>query len=345
MTVDDRRHAATPRGWRVLAGGMVAALAFGYASLGVTAQDATPAALPTADCVAPELPPGSPTPMEEMASPEAEMDMASPEPAATPDGEAGEAAPVAPEAPVGTPADGEDADAAVGAAEDFFACVTAGDYEGAVALLTADFLLNEFGLTNPYDAVGFLEGAPFIDPAIDNPQTYEDGSVSVDVQYQSSEYQISKERWTFADEDGTWKLDGFSYEEPEFDGDVSVIGVLLGENEDGTYYITPNAPSDPQGEALILHGVNEGIEKHEIVAFGLPEGADPTGIFDGSIAEEDMVYYGSIQLDSGEQGDLMMVGLPVGVVTLVCFVTGPDGKPHAMNGMISEIEITEPVAV
>ena len=149
MTVDDRRHAATPRGWRVLAGGLVAALAFGYASLGVTAQDATPAASPVAgDCVAPELPPGSPTPMDEgspEASPAAEMDMASPVGEATPDGEAGEAAPVAPEAPVGTPAEGDEADEIIATVENIVSCINGGNLEGATALTTANFRLSNFG--------------------------------------------------------------------------------------------------------------------------------------------------------------------------------------------------------
>lgn len=337
MTVDDRRHAAHPRGWRVLAGGLVAALAFGYASLGVTAQDASPAASPVAgDCVAPDLPPGSPTPMEE-GSPEAEMDMASPVAEASPtDGEAEEA-------PVGTPAEGAEGEEITGAVENLINCVNGGNYEGAVALLTADFLLSEFGLTNPYDAIEALEGFTFADVTIDKPQTYEDGSVGADVQYQASEYQIAKERWVLVDEDGTWKLDGYTYEEPEFDGDVSVIGVLLGENEDGTYYMTPNAPSETEGVGLMLHGVNEGVEPHEIVAFGLPEGMDPMVLLDEEASEEtfaDVVFYGQISLEPGEQGDMLLVGLPVGVMTLVCFIPGPDGEPHAMNGMVAEIEIT-----
>ena len=339
MTVDDRRHAATPRGWRVLAGGLVAAMAFGYASLGVTAQDATPAASPVAgDCVAPELPPGSPTPMDEMASPEAEMDMASPMAEASPVAEGD--APVVPDAPIGTPAEGEDADTAIAAAENIVNCVNGGNLEGAVALLTNDYMMSQFGTGNPYDVVANLDGFSFGEVMLDNPLTYEDGSVSVDAQYQGSEYQITKERWFLVDDGGTWKYDDDTRLTPEFDGDLAVVGVLLGENEDGTYYITPNTESTTEGGALILHGVNEGAEAHEIVAFALPEGADAAGLMDGSIAEEDVTFYGQIDLQPGEQGDMMLVNLPVGVVTLVCFFPGPDGAPHAMNGMISEIEIT-----
>ena len=68
------------------------------------AQEASPAASPMAGpCVAPELPPGTPTPMEE-GTPAAEME-------ATPGGEEDEAAAME-EAPAGTPAAGEQADAA-----------------------------------------------------------------------------------------------------------------------------------------------------------------------------------------------------------------------------------------
>lgn len=347
MTVDDRRHAATPRGWRVLAGGLVAALAFGYTSLGVTAQEATPGASPVAaECVAPELAPGTPTPMDDMASPEGEAPVTeataegTPEPAATPDGETEEAAPVAPEAPVGTPAEGDEGEEIIAAVENLIGCVNGGNTEGAAALLTTDYMMAEFGTGNPYDVVMFLEGFSFGEVTVDNPQTYEDGSVSADIQYQGSQYQITKERWYLVDEDGTLKLNDDSLETPEFDGDTAVIGVLLGENEDGSYYITPAVTSVTESEGLILHGKNEGVEPHEIVAFALPEGADPAGLLDGSIAEEDVEFYGQISLNPGEEGDLLLVGLPAGVMTLVCFFPGPDGAPHAMNGMISEIEIT-----
>ena len=340
MTVDDRRHAAYPRGWRVLAGGLVAALAFGYASLGVTAQDASPAASPVAgDCVAPELPPGTPTPMEE-GSPEAEMDMASPMAEASP---VAEEAPVAPEAPVGTPAEGAEAEEITAAVQNLISCVNGGNVEGTVALMTTDFMMGEFGTGNPYDVVMFLEGFSFGEVTIDNPLTYEDGSVSADVQYMGSEYQITKERFILVDDGGTWKINDSPVQTPEFDGDVSVIGVLLGENEDGSYYITPNSATDPEGPALMLHGVNEGVEAHELVALGLPEGMDPSALLDEEASEEtfaEVVFYGQISLEPGEQGDLLLVGLPVGVVTLVCFFPSPEGAPHVAMGMISQIEIT-----
>src|SRR5688500_15954434 len=108
----------------------------------VSAQDATP----VAECLAPELPPGEPTPMEEEGSPVAE-----------------EASPVAEGADATPPAEEEEPfvaegpvrpitlEAAQAGLENLQACIAAGDFLKLAALMTPDFLsfLTETG--NPYD--------------------------------------------------------------------------------------------------------------------------------------------------------------------------------------------------
>src|SRR5215217_8000887 len=62
-------------GLRTALAAVALSASMGFMAVGAqvaTAQDATPAASPTAECVAPELPPGTPTPPE--ASPEAAME-------------------------------------------------------------------------------------------------------------------------------------------------------------------------------------------------------------------------------------------------------------------------------
>lgn len=343
MSADSRDTLAMRLRWKSLAIALTAFMAVGL-SASVSAQDATPEASPmAAECVAPDLPPGEPTPMD-MASPEADdmgdMDMASPV------AEAEEA--VEAEEPIGTAAEGEVADEIAAAASAVINCLEAGDYEGAVALMTTDFMESEFGTDNPYDVVMFIEGFSFGEVSWSNPKTYDDGHVSIELTYMGSEYQIAGEVWHLVQDGDYWKLNDSGLFTPEYEGDSAVVGVQLTEteNEDGTitYAITPNTPRIVQPEVLIFHGVNAGSEAHEIVVVQLPEGADPLGLLDGSVAESDITFIGFIALEPGEEGDMVLQGLPAGVYTLVCFFPGPDGAPHAANGMVSTFEVAAPDA-
>jgi uncharacterized cupredoxin-like copper-binding protein len=313
-------------------------------AIGVVAQDdATPMASPTVgECVAPELPPGTPTPMDEMdmgaASPVVDLGSPIAEPASP---VAEEEAPARPETPAGTPAEGDEAEEIIDAVQNVLNCVNSGNYEGFVALLTTNLMETQFGTGNPYDILMFIEGFSFGEATIENPQTYEDGRVSADVQYQNSEYQVVKERWYLVESDGFWKVDSSDTLTAEVDLDTTVVGVEAGENEDGSYYFLLNAESVVAPGALVLHGRNVGQEPHEIAVVKLPEGTDPAGILDGSVPEEDIEFYGQITLAPGEEGDMTLVGVEPGVLTLVCFFPAPDGTPHAMRGMVAQLEVTE----
>ena len=337
MTVEDRRRAAHLKGWKALAGSLAAVMTLGLSPVGVTAQDASPMASPVVfgECVAPDLPPGTPTPMDEASPPVEEVpDIASP---VTDEPVAEET-----EAPVGTPAEGAEGEEIVAAIENILSCLHSGNYEGVAALMTTNFMMGEFGTGNPHDVVMFLEGFSFQVQSIDNPMTYEDGRVSIDFQYQESQYQVAAERWFFVDEEGTWKVDSSTNIEADIDVEsATVVGVALGENEDGSYFITPNTATVVQSEAIIFHGRNDGVEPHEIVVLRLPEGVDPMGLLDGSVTEADVEFYGFIFLQPGEEGDLTLLGVEPGTLTLLCFIPGPDGAPHASRGMITQVEVVE----
>jgi hypothetical protein len=213
----------------------------------------------------------------------------------------------------------------------------------------------EFGSTNPWDAVVFLDGLMFTNATVSNPQTYEDGSVSADVTYMGSPYQIAGERWHLVQDGEYWKLDEISNFTPAYEGDSTTIGVALreAEGEDGTvtyaFEIAGNTdptavPAFENREVVVLHGTNFGVEAHEIVVVRLPEGAEPAGILDGTISEEDVEFVGFIELGPGEQGDMVLQGLEPGVYTLVCFFPSPDGTPHVARGMVAQMEITAPAS-
>jgi hypothetical protein len=309
---------------------VLALLAGGFAqSATVRAQDATPEA--AGPCVAPELPPGTPTPEEDMGG----MDMGSPvadQPVAEPEPEA------SPEA--GTPADEATAAAAAEAAQNIVNCLNSGNYTGTVALFTEDMVAELTGTGNPYDAVLVLEGTVFTDFQTGEVLTYSDGSLSIEVSYFQSQYQFVAETWWLVQDGEFWKLDGFLYLMPEPEGDTAVVGVALGA-PDNEYALIPNAPSNVQTEVLIFHATNGGQELHELVVIQLPEGADPAGLLDGSIPEDQITFIGAVDnIAPGEAKDLALVGLPPGVYTLLCFYPSPDGTPHAALGMVASFEVT-----
>jgi hypothetical protein len=279
-----------------------------------------------------EGPPPDATP-EDMAG----MDMGSPV--------AAEPAPTREPAPAGTAADEATAAEIDAAVQNIAACSAADDTGVALAsVVTPKFLLDFSGSENPYDFAAQNAGLRFTDvEVIGNAMTYEDGRVSVDVQFMLnfSEYQLNSERWYLAKEGDVWKLDETRYISASTDMTQSVVGVTLTQPEPGQYAFELGAPSAPATELLTFHAINNGTEVHELLVFQLPEGADPTGILDGSIPEENITFIGAVApLFPQDNADLNLVNLPAGIYFLVCFLPGPDGAPHAMNGMWTQFEVT-----
>jgi len=179
--------------------------------------------------------------------------------------------------------------------------------------------------------------------------TYEDGSVSVDSQYMSSQYQLASERWHLVQDGEYWKIDELDYISASTDFDQTVVGVNITETtaDDGTktYAFEPNTPSAVATELLTFHIVNKGSEVHETIVFILPDGADPMGLLDGTIKQSDITFIGAIApILPGGQADLNLVSLPAGVYTLVCFFDDANGEPHLAHGMHTTFEVTAPAS-
>lgn len=326
MPIDSKRGLSRSSQWKGLAVAIAALMTVGFGSAPLTrAHDATPE--PTAACNAPAFDAGSGTPvaMDDIAG------MASP--AATDEEAVDE----------GTPAEGATADAIIAAAENVAACVNSGNAEGAVMLMTDNLLIKAFGSADRNAAVQIITGLQFGELELDSPMTYADGSVSIDATYYGSKYQIIGETWYLVQDGDYWKVDDTENFTPDFDGDSASVGVHLTETKaaDGsyTYAITPNTTEIVTPEVLLLHGINDGTMAHEIVVVKLPDGADPMGLLDGSIKESDFEFVGQISLQPGEQSDMVLEGLEPGTYTLVCFFTGPNGKPHAADGMVTQITL------
>lgn len=311
---------------------LLAAMSVSFGRVGVaTAQDASPS--PTGTCDAPTLPPGTPTPQEVPGSPVAS-------PAAVETQAAGEATAEATaqavEVPQATPADESTTATVTAAAQNIANCANSGNYEGLAALFTTNFLQEQFGSTNPYDAVQNLQGFMIKNPSFANVASYADGSVSVDTSYLESEYQFVTERWFLVQEGGYWKINSLVPQSPAPEGDTTVLGYDLTEYA----FTAEGAGSTPEFPVLMIHGNNMGKEAHEILVLKLPEGMTVDQLLADESLFNKVEFIGQISLEPGQLGDMALINLPAGKYTLVCFFTAPDGKSHASKGMVGEFEVT-----
>jgi hypothetical protein len=313
---------------------LLATMSVGVGRVGIAAaQESTPMASPAAGpCDAPALPPGTPTPHEEMASPEA------PEasPAAVETEAAGEAtAAVVEEEAQATPADEATTATATAAAQNLANCVNSGNYEGAAALMTANFIQEQFGTGNPYDAVENLQGFMINNPTFSNVATYADGSVSVDSSFLQTEYQLTSERWFLVQDGEYWKIDSLVPLTPAPEGDTAVLGIDLTEYA----FTAEGAGSTSEFPVLIIHGNNMGKEAHQIVVLKLPEGMTVDQLLADQSLFSQVEFIGEIDLEPGQLGDMALINLPAGKYTMVCFFTAPDGQSHAAKGMTLDFEV------
>jgi uncharacterized cupredoxin-like copper-binding protein len=341
---------------------LLAIAVIGMSGLAASAQEATPAADGSpmaAECVSPGLPPGTPTPMDEgAASPEAMegMDMASPEAAGSP-----EAIP-APEVPEGEPADEATAATIEAAIQNYVACLNEGQSTGDpslyVALESPNFIMEMTGTGNPYDRVAsemeFGIGTVTL-IGISNPMVHDDGRVSGDAALIIGDHWATTLRAVFVQEGDTWLYDA-EYFLPADTSDaesISVVGIAVTETTDEstgekTYAFTFTGGSTTLTQAEVLTFTVDNttaVEVHEAVVVQLPEGVDPMAALMGEVPEEEIAFIGVVApIFPGQIAELTLVNLEPGVYTMVCFFPGPDGTPHAFNGMVAQFEVVAPAA-
>jgi hypothetical protein len=297
----------------------------------VAAQDASPAASPTGECVSPEIPPGTPTPMEAEASPDAAM-------AATPaENEGPPPAEASPEMPVGEIAPADVTAAIEATIANFADCYNAGDYVGLAALHTPEGLMDECGTGNVYDGPMCFGGTPTITSiVVSDVQTHEDGRVSADVVAHIGSF-LSHERFFLVmDDDGTYLVD----ETPDLPVDVPE-GATMIDGEMADYEFILSATSAPAGD-IAFNLTNTGEYPHEMVAVMLPEGITIEDVFADESLFGQVQFMGFTFAEPGQVANpLVLVDVQPGIYTMVCFVDVPEGVPHVMRGMIIEFEVTE----
>jgi len=327
---------------------------------GVGAQDATPAASPAAVvCDSPGLPPGTPTPMDDMSgmdmgTPAADESMEMASPAADESMEM--SSPVAEASPTetGTPADEAESEAAIAVVQNYVACYNEGQASGDpglyVALESTTFVTDQGSVTR-YDRVDDELGSPFKTAkllSVDNVMLWGDGRLSADVQVLIGPYWFNEWRVFLTKQGGTWLWDQEvslpSHPDVDF---VAVNGINITETKDEstgdiTYaFVSYSGSWDfTESDAIIFNFTNSGEEPHEAIVMQLPEGADPMGLLDGSIDFSQVSIMGGVfDIEPGTSADLTLLHLPVGTYTMVCFFPAPDGAPHAAHGMIQQFNI------
>jgi hypothetical protein len=176
-----------------IAGSMLLALWLGFAG-GVRAQDATPAAggSRTISCAVDLMGSGS-----------------AGDAAATPDSAPAVASPAA--EMVATPAGSEASGGMTRTVRTIAECLSGGDFAGAAALMTDNFILNVIGAASAEEIETALAGAERLRiRLLLTPETYDDGTASVVVVYEgfvNTTGSVVAERWYFVVVDGVYKVD------------------------------------------------------------------------------------------------------------------------------------------
>lgn len=305
----------------------------------VAAQDATPMASPTTGtCDAPELPPGTPTPMEETAGTPAAGMEGTPDPqaaGATVATEAAmEASPAAAEIPTGTPADEATADRVEAALRNVVNCINNGEYLAFAALVTEDGLMEEFGTTNPYDIPMFLEGVPPITiVSVSDVQVHDDGRFSADVETTFGA-QLQRERIFFVEQDEFLLFDVSPDLPVAAPAGAATVNVTLGD-----FVFELSTDTVPAGD-VHFDGTNAGGYSHEIVVVKFPEGVEfSMEMMESEEPPEGTQFLGGSAGPPGAEVDLVLLGLEPGTYTLLCFVEEPDGVPHVAKGMVATLTV------
>lgn len=304
------------------------------------AQESTPEASPaTGECLAPELPPGTPTPMED-ASPAADSELASPE--AEPEGEA--AFPEPTPLPEGMAADADTEARVMAGMTNWTNCFAAGDFEAVAALSTPNFIAFATGGTNPYDLVAFLpeiaaESANEEDIFVGDVMTYPDGRYSIDHVYRSGNL-IEHERFYVVEEEGFFKVDDLAFGlpvDPEYlDSEPTVVDVALVD-----YAFAPTMNTIASGTPIVFRATNQGAEPHVLAIVRYPEGTTAQQVIQGEIDGLEGVteFLGGHFSLPGQSFEVTLVDLEPGVYFLVCDVTTADGTPHYHLGMVAQITV------
>ncbi|MCO5221793.1 MAG: hypothetical protein M9947_09470 [Thermomicrobiales bacterium] len=295
------------------------ALALGiFSSAGIApvgAQDASPVASPETSCVSPGA-----------------VDTAT----------AVAGTPVASDTATGTEADEATAATIFATIENYAACFNEGQATGNAALyvaLESSNYLASLGYSSAEERVADESSSPAMQASLlslDNAMVWDDGRVSADAELVLGDHWYQHLRIFLTDANGAWLYDQETPLPPTPDVDfVAVNGLSLTEVEDeetgesGPAIVSLGGTTDfTETEGIIFNVTNALPEAYGLAVVALPEGADPTGLLDGSLSFDEVTFLGATNdvIATDGAADLTLLGLPVGSYAFLAF---PDGESES----------------
>jgi hypothetical protein len=298
---------------------------------GAVAQDATPGAEGTAaaECVAPDLPPGTPTAASPVAEEDEEgMDMEA------------EAAPVAE-----GPASRNIAEMGQAALDNIANCLNSGNFTGVAALLTPNMLMFVAGSDNPYDTVASFEAeppAPFEILNVSNPIIDTNNRIGATIVFRglfNGPGIQSAEKWYFVRDGDTLKLDEIVPTQIPADlyPDATIVTVQM---VDFAFALDMNTvPAGP----VIFSFTNTSFSgaPHVGVTVTLVEGVTAEDVIAADALPDDQMtgFVNALFLEPGQAASYYVEDMAPGTYTLVCDVTTANGTPHWMLGMVAQFTV------
>ncbi|MEJ7901325.1 MAG: hypothetical protein WKF63_05725, partial [Thermomicrobiales bacterium] len=177
---------------------------------------------------------------------------------------------------------------------------------------------------------------PITSYAVSDVQVHDDGRVSVDLVLQFGSYLTHERQFYVVAEDGSYRLDlspDLPVEIPE--------GATVIDGELADYEFILSQASAPAGD-IAFNVTNTGEYPHEMVVLQLPEGVTIEALLEDESLFAEVQFFGFTFAEPGQAANpLVLVDLPPGIYTMVCFVDVPEGVPHVMRGMVAEFEVTE----
>jgi hypothetical protein len=302
------------------------------------AQDATP----VVECTAPELPPGTPTPMEEEGSPVAESELASPEAevaAEAAEAEAQEEPPTNIEGPV---SETILADAEAGL-QNILACVASGDYLKLAALMTPNALAFVTETGNPYDVPLAMEG---VTPM----RLVEQGEAVGDQNHRVGLHLIfggffngpgvlSSERWYLVKDGDFWKLDEIKpvTAPADFMPEATIVEVQMVD-----YAFALSQYEVPAGPVILRFTNTSYIGSPHVAGIvTLTEGYTSEQVIQGESLPEDELtgFYAGIFVPPGESTDVIFEDMQPGEYTMACDFETEDHVAHYNLGMVAQFRV------
>lgn len=306
-------------------------LTFPLGVMSTVAQDTTPIASPAmVECVGSEVPPGTPTAMNESASLPAGME-ATAEESGPPQVSA------SPEIPAGEPASADVAARVEATIMNAVSCANSGDFVAFASLFSHDGLMEECGTTNVYDAPACFQGVPMITGVeVSDVQTHEDGRLSADLVLIFGSFVSHERQFLVVADDGSYLLDVSPDLPVAIPQGARVIDSYLVD-----FHFKLDQESAPAGD-IAFNVMNTGEYPHEMVVLKLPEGMTVDDLMNDQSLFDQVEFIGYTFAEPGQTAPpLVLVDMKPGTYTIVCFVDVPDGVPHVMKGMYVEFEVTD----